>query len=210
MPDSDPHSPPHAAGLSRPEHEDPPHAAGYVDKGTNVPRWRRFLRRVWRVLVVTTFVLLVLWGTGAILWSNLPGVWLRPILAIAWVGLSVWALRYVRPRWRGVVAFGVMFVVLVLLWRMIPASNNRDWAPEYAVLPYADIDGDKVTIHNIRDFNWRSDTDFDERYYDRTFDLKDLRTTDLYISYFGPKAICHTMLAFGFGDVDPQFDFRTF
>jgi hypothetical protein len=38
------------------------------------------------------------------------------------------------------------------------------------------------------------------RHYDKTFDLGKLHTVDFYTVYWGPRAICHTMLSFGFGD----------
>jgi hypothetical protein len=49
---------------------------------------------------------------------------------------------------------------LVALWFQIPASNDRDWQREVALTPYATINGDIVTIHNVRNFNYRSETDF--------------------------------------------------
>ena len=47
-------------------------------------------------------------------------------------------------------------MVLVAWWSRIPASNDRDWAPEYAVLPRATIEGDRVTLHNLRNFDYRT------------------------------------------------------
>jgi uncharacterized protein YceK len=77
-------------------------------------------------------------------------------------------------------------------------SNDRDWQPDVAVLAYADIDGSKVTIHNIRDCDYRTETDFDVRHYDKTFDLDKIRTADLYMVYWGSPLIAHTMVSFGF------------
>jgi hypothetical protein len=47
-------------------------------------------------------------------------------------------------------------------------------AAEVAVLPCATIDGDRVTVHNIRNLDYRTETDFTPAYYDRTFDLRRL------------------------------------
>ena len=56
------------------------------------------------------------------------------------------------------------FFVVVALSRgvvaPIPASNQRDWQPDVAVPPFATFDGDMVTIHNVRNFDYRSETDF--------------------------------------------------
>ncbi|HMP84104.1 MAG TPA: DUF4105 domain-containing protein, partial [Verrucomicrobiota bacterium] len=71
--------------------------------------------------------------------------------------------------------------------------------PDLAVLPYAEISGNQVTIHNIRNCDYRTETDFDVRHYDRTFDLDKLQTVDLYLVYWGSPHMAHTMVSFGFG-----------
>ena len=67
------------------------------------------------------------------------------------------------------------------------------------MLPYATIDGDRVTVHNIRNFDYRTETDFTPAYYDRTFDLQALDRVDLVAAYWIGPAIAHLFLAFGFG-----------
>ena len=107
-------------------------------------------------------------------------------------------LLFVRPRRRAILGFFVVFAVLVAWWLAIPPSNDRDWQPDVAVLPYATFAGDSVTIHNIRNNEYRSETDFTPRYYDKTFELSKLRTVDLFLSYWGPTLIAHTIMSFGF------------
>ena len=70
------------------------------------------------------------------------------------------------------------------------------------MLPYADIAGDQVTIHNIRNCDYRTETNFDVHYYDRTFDLRQLRTVDMYLVTWGSPHIAHTMISFGFASGD--------
>jgi len=139
------------------------------------------------------------WSGLAIYYSNLPG-WLRPVVAVIFVLAALGVLIFVRPRWRGRLVFGVMFAVLVALWFMIPPSNKRNWQPDVALLPSAEIKGNKVALHNIRLCEYRGETDYDVYHYDRTFDLDKLNTVDFYVVYWGSPAICHTMLSFGFGD----------
>jgi len=80
----------------------------------------------------------------------------------------------------------------------MPPSNSRNWQPDTAVLPWADIQGTRVTIHNIRNCSYRSETDYTVRHYDRTFDLSGLKSLDLSLVYWGSPYIAHTMLSFGF------------
>ena len=64
------------------------------------------------------------------------------------------------------------------------------------------FDGDQVTIHNVRNFRYRSEEDFDETWETRVYDLSTIRSLDLYFSYWGPRDIAHTMLSFGFENGD--------
>jgi hypothetical protein len=108
----------------------------------------------------------------------------------------------VRPFWlaRFIFLGACAGIVVWFLW--IPPSNNRDWQPDVAILPYAEINGDTVTVHNIRNCDYRSETDYTVRLYDKTFDLTKLRSVDLFVVYWGSPLIAHTMLSFGFGGGD--------
>ncbi|MCL6501283.1 MAG: DUF4105 domain-containing protein [Pirellulales bacterium] len=100
---------------------------------------------------------------------------------------------------------GLSCLLLVLLagckvWR---PSNDRLWSADQAVLPYAEIDGNRVTIHNIRNCTYRSETDYTVEHYDRTFDLSELETVDFIVVPFAEAPqLAHTMLSFGFGGRD--------
>ena len=84
---------------------------------------------------------------------------------------------------------------------MVKPSNDRDWAPEQAVLARADFAGHRVTVHNIRDCRWRTVDDFTLSYYDKTFDLDRLRSVDFIVVPFNEMpSLGHTMLSFGFDD----------
>jgi len=137
------------------------------------------------------------WGVMAILNSNLPPL-LRPWAAGLYGALSLLLPLLVRPRRRGVIASFCLFTLVVVWWLTIPPSNNRDWQPDVAVLPRATFAGDLVTIYNIRNCDYRSETDYTCSYYDRTFDLARLKSVDLFLVYWGSPYIAHTMLSFGF------------
>jgi hypothetical protein len=142
------------------------------------------------------------WGALAVYYSNLSSPTLRTGLSVTFA-LSVVARQlFVRPRRRAVFGFLVVFTGLLLWWLSIPPSHDRDWQPDVAVLPFATFDGDTVTIHNIRNNDYRSETDYTVRYYDKTFQLSKLRTVDLFLSYWGSPMIAHTIMSFGFAGDD--------
>jgi hypothetical protein len=145
---------------------------------------------------------LVAWGALALHYSDLPGPAVRNALvaAFAFSGVvTLVALCTNRWRWPALGAFALLFAVLLIWWSHIRPSNDRDWKPELAVLPHVTFDGDTFTVHNIRNFTYRTETDFTPSYYDRTFDLRELRSTDLVASYWAGPHIAHIFLSFGFG-----------
>jgi len=157
-----------------------------------------------KILITTTrllswLVLLVMtgWGALAVYYSNLPPAGRLAGSILFSLGCVV-VLAYVRPWRRAIVVFLAVFAILLVWWFAIPPSNDRDWQPDVAVLPYATIDGDRVTIHNIRNCDYRSEADYTVRYYDRTFDLATLRSMDGFLVYWGSPLIAHTMMSFGF------------
>ena len=80
------------------------------------------------------------------------------------------------------------------------ASNDRPWSPDVSRLPWAEFDGDRVTVHDIRSCRYRSETDFDLAWRTDTFDLNRLTGVDLFHVFWGSPSIAHTMLSFGFDD----------
>jgi hypothetical protein len=140
------------------------------------------------------------WGAAALHWSDLPDARLRDGLAALFAGGTLLAFVLLPNRRRTLAGFAVAFVALLAWWWRIPASNERDWQEDVSRLPRAEIDGDLVTLHGIRDFDYRSETDWTPRWYDKTFDLRKLESVDLVASYWMGPAIAHIFVSFGFGD----------
>jgi Domain of unknown function (DUF4105) len=158
------------------------------------------------VLIVATLVpvllLMVTWASLAIFFSNLPWEPVRLALAIVFPTGVVAAFAFLPRRRRTLVWFlGAFGLVVVWFW-LIPASNNRDWKPSVAREPHAIVDGNKVAVFDIRDFQYRSETDFTPHYYDKTFDLDKLKGVDFVLCSWGIKDIVHTMLSFDFDGGD--------
>jgi Domain of unknown function (DUF4105) len=155
----------------------------------------------------TVAVLLVaaagIWGTLALAIAGPPEPLLRNTLAGAF-GLAtlVTLAALVLGRWRrkALPAYFTLFAAVLVWFLSLQPSNDRDWQPNVAVLPYATIEGDMVTVHNIRNFAYRSETDYTPAYYDRRFDLSKLAGVDLVAVYWMGPAIAHIFLSFAFDD----------
>ncbi|WP_322998776.1 DUF4105 domain-containing protein [Castellaniella sp.] len=153
-----------------------------------------------------SFVLLLAlaWGL-AVLWIQAPGghglrlIWMALWAASVLGGLaSVWVQhRYAVPaRW----ALAAAAAILAIWWISLAPSNQRDWADDVAHSLTGSTQGSIVTLHNIRNFDWRSETDYTVRWQDASYDLETLQSVDMALSYWMGPAIAHTLVSFGFAD----------
>jgi hypothetical protein len=160
------------------------------------------MRRLGKVcgvgLLGLVVMVMALWGMGALYYSALPTLF-RSMLAATFGLATTGAFLGLPHRRRTFLGVVLVWGILVGWWSAIPPSNEREWQPDVAVLPAATVDGDLVTLHNIRNIEYRTATDFTPRYYDKTFDLRRLDSVDLISSYWAGEAIAHLFGSFGFG-----------
>ncbi len=164
---------------------------------------RSFLTRSVRWLGALVVLAITGWGSLALALVGPGGDTGRIVLTAIYgaAGLAaVVALLFRRAMRFALPVFAVALLAIGVWWSGIKPSNERDWQPEVARLAYATIDGDLVTVHNIRNFDYRTETDFTPAFYDRTYDLKKLDSGDLIAVYWMGPAIAHLFLSFGFGD----------
>jgi Domain of unknown function (DUF4105) len=154
------------------------------------------LRFLLLALVLIIGGILVAWSAGALYFDLPTSAPLRTVAAITWSLAAVFGLF---RGWRGPLVVLLGFLLIAGWWSTLRPTQNRDWQPEVAVLAYATREGDQITVHNIRNFEYRSVTDFTPRYETRTYSLADLRELDLFINYWGSKLIAHPILSFDFG-----------
>ena len=105
------------------------------------------------------------WAMLAIYYSDILNETLRACCAGLFGFAPVCRFIVLPKRCRTRACFLALFAVVALWWSSMKPSNNRDWQTDVAVLPYVTMQGKLVTIHNIRNFNYRTETDFDARYY---------------------------------------------
>ncbi len=166
--------------------------------------WRRIVRVASRVSITLIVAIAATWG-GFALWYQLPshdalkafGVTLWGGFGLA-VLVALWSRRIAQGLW----AFLAMFAILLIWWHQIPPSNDRVWADDVAQITSGEVHGEQVTLHNVRNFDWRSDSDYTQRWETRHYDLNKLRSVDMVMSYWSGPAIAHMLVSFGFDDAD--------
>jgi hypothetical protein len=140
------------------------------------------------VLSAPFFVALIAWGAAA-LWFDGPAR--RPFagfLAALFAVLAIAALLRIRPVWRGLLAFAVLFGGVALWWSSIPPRNDRDWYDDVRVTPTAELHGDLLTVHGVRNFTYRTRRT-GMCTGDADYDLSKLTGLDLFMSYWGSPTI---------------------
>lgn len=143
-----------------------------------------------------------LWGAMA-LWFRLPGSdCITTAASFAFAALAFWAaLSLFRPgRRRWVAAYAVSFGALIIWWNTLVPPAEGNWSPEVARQVTGSIEGDVLTLRNMRTFDWRTEEDFTETWGTQSFDLSQIESVDLFMSYWAGPSMAHLMLSFGFAD----------
>lgn len=156
-------------------------------------------------MLAAAVVLAAAWGALA-LWFQLPGPGVARLGAVpGWslLGLAALWVCVRRPQGRlrlALPAFGLALVALLAWWGTLTPSHERAWADDVARLLESEAEGSRVTLHNVRNFAWRTPEDYTARWETREYDLDRLVSADLVMSYWMGPAIAHTLVSFGFDD----------
>jgi hypothetical protein len=162
----------------------------------------RMARWIGFALLAATVLLIGAWCALAV-WFRYAGTDLvRGALAATIAVLALATVTcLVTPRRRLALTLYAGVIALVFAWwSTIRPSNDRDWQADVARNATATIYDDRLVVENVRNFYWRSDQDFDQRWEQRTYDLSQLNDVDLILSYWSGEAIAHLIVSFGFDD----------
>ncbi|MFG3447185.1 DUF4105 domain-containing protein [Stenotrophomonas sp. NPDC047960] len=145
-----------------------------------------------------------LWVAGLLAYQ-LPGPgWLKGVLLAAWGAFALTSAvavgRARAGRWPGPL-FVAVLVLCGVWWLLLSPRQDRVWADDVAQrLKVVEFDGSRVVLDNVRNFTWCSEDDHDVRWERREYDLDQLRSADLVLSYWMGPLIAHTLVSFGFAD----------
>lgn len=173
---------------------------------TKITRAMQVLLRISRIIAQLLLGLFTIWAAGALYYDLPAPLAVRTGTSILWIaGMAVlwWAIR--PPKGARLAAIAAS-VVLLAWWLSLQPRQDRDWQPELSRTAHAEIAGDQVTVHNVRNFEYRTAADFTPRYETRTYDLRRLTGIDLFINYWGLEWMAHPILSFVFTRDDGTID----
>lgn len=156
----------------------------------------RILKAACRLMLGLILLIGVAWASGA-LWFDFPVSTLRHAVACSFVVLvtATWIMMR-KSAWlgRGVVALSV--VAVACWWGTLKPRLDRDWQEDVSQLPWADIQGEVITLHNVRNFDHRSTTDYKPEWQTRQVRLSQISGVDLFINYWGSPWMAHPIVSF--------------
>ena len=157
----------------------------------------RFFRFVAFAIGWAVAIVAVAWAFGA-LYFDFPRI--GTLAAILFVVILLAAIIFVRGQLlKLAIALGASAIVAGW-WLTLKPSNDRAWQPDVSQTAWAETNGDEVTIHNVRNCDYRTDTDFTQHWETRTVRLSQITGMDVAINYWGSPWISHPIVSFQFSD----------
>jgi hypothetical protein len=161
---------------------------------------KRLGRRVGGLFLAAVGIIAATWAFGA-LWFDAPAA--NRILAIAFLIACVAVLGFVRRVGQKLGAFAILLGTVLPWWLTLKPRNEANWQPDVAQLAWAEINSDEVTLHNVRNFEYRTEADYTPHWETRTVQISKLTGADLAINYWGSPWIAHPIVSFQFSDSLP-------
>jgi hypothetical protein len=147
-------------------------------------------------------VLLTVWASAALYFDLVPGTSFRTLAASGYAIAVIATLLAFHGRGKGIAICVIAFALILAWWLSLKPSNDRSWQPDVAQTAWAEIDGDRVTIHNVRNCEYRTEGDYTPHWETRAYDLSQIRGIDIFFTFWGSPWIAHTIASFQFGDND--------
>jgi hypothetical protein len=161
--------------------------------------WGRALRATASGLLYLLLIGVSAWASTA-LFYDFPIHSLRAALAIVYAVTIGLTLIVVKGKMRRAVLVLAAFLGILGWWLTLKPSNNRPWQLDVAQTTWAEIKGDDIILHNVRNCDYRTETDYTPHWETRRYSLSRVRGIDLFQTYWGSPWIAHTILSFEFAD----------
>jgi Domain of unknown function (DUF4105) len=162
----------------------------------------RLVSKTGLVLATVIAALAALWSVGAF-YFDFPWPAVRSVAAVFLALALLSAVIFVRGSWRKIGSVFAVFAAVLAWWLTLKPLTDRMWQPDVARTASAEIHGDEVTFHNVRNCDYRSDTEFTPRWETRAVRLSKLTGIDMAINYWGSPYMAHPIISFQFADAPP-------
>lgn len=139
-----------------------------------------------------------LWAAAAIYFDS-PFASLKHLLAAGFLILLIALLFLLHGQGKKMLTWLACFAIVTVWWFSLEPSSDRPWQQDVAQIAYGEVDGNLLTLHNIRDCDYRTEFDYTCQWETKTFELNQLRGLDFFLDNWGSPLIAHPILSFDFG-----------
>ena len=155
-----------------------------------------------QVLLSLVILLASIWACLALYYQLPLDMPWRVVGILLWGSLCLFTLvrLWRRSIWQGLLIYLVLHGALLVWWNNLIPSNNHQWEEDVAQMTSGSIEGDQVTLFNVRNFDWHSETEYTPRWETREYDLSKLTSVDMLTSHWGMDAIADVLVSYGFDD----------
>jgi Domain of unknown function (DUF4105) len=160
----------------------------------------KLLRFILFVLAWIAAALCAGWAFGALFFDlQKAGAFVSILFVIALLAIVL----FVRGKLLKLGIVFALFAIVISWWLTLRPSNDCTWQPDVARTAWAEINGDELTIHNVRNCDYRSATDFTPHWETRSVRQSQVTGMDVAINYWGSPWIAHPIVSFRFSDGVP-------
>lgn len=162
----------------------------------------KFAKCIGLIAGIPLTLIVILWTYGAIQYLPSLSSTARGI-ALCFLSLGIVLVLIGRTRVPGFCLLGLLTCSMLLSFFSVQPRTDREWEPPVAKMPVVErLSKDLITIKNVRNFRYKTETDFIPEYYDKTVDLNQLSSVDIFVSYWAGDELAHIMVSFGFAERD--------
>lgn len=163
------------------------------------PTWLRVPRAIGITISWLLLALLTLWAVAALYVDFRIAALRIPVTVIYVLGIIAILFNLKLSRWAAILYFAGFCCVLAW-WLTLKPSNDGHWQPDADRTAWAEMAGDRITIHNLRNCDYRTETDYANCWSDRTLHLSQIRAADFFLTNWGIRFASHPIVSFQFGD----------
>lgn len=154
---------------------------------------------IFAIVLFIVGLLIATWVAGAIYYDVGRASKLGGLVAVSWFLLVVFTLVFWQPNWQPFTALLVFLVFFLGWWSTQRPSNDRKWAEGFTQLATVQLEGDTVSIDNVRNSDYPTTGKSETKYETRRYRLSKLKGVDALILYWGSSLMSHPMFVFDFG-----------
>jgi hypothetical protein len=153
------------------------------------------IKRIATILLKIFYYSLGVWICLAVFYTTPAPLWLRALLVGGLIGL------FVYKKIPKLVPLSLSLAYLIFYLFFVLPNPSQHWAPEHSRLPQIKIEDNLLYVSSVRNFRWKTASEFEEGFYDRVYDLNQLERMYYIIGTIaGIEAVGHVFLSFKFKD----------